>query len=181
MRSRFHSLTAVLAVAVIASVAVGCGDDTINTSTSDVSITSAAPSTTDDVGIDLDAFAEAWASGDADQIRAFYTEDAVIMPFGHLLPTLHDDDPALEFWDVSGADLEREAAEHAGARMEILNATRVGDIVVDTVRWTFPDGFPSVPDGTVITGGEVLHLRDGLIWRQFTDFEVFVNGELVEI
>jgi hypothetical protein len=127
MRSRSHAVKAVLVAAVVASAVGSDGDDT---STSDASIASVAPSTTNDVGMDLNAFAQAWGSGDADHIRAFYTEDAVIVPFGHLLPTLHDDDPALEFWDVSGADLEREAAEHAGARMEILSATRVGDIVV---------------------------------------------------
>lgn len=37
---------------------------------------------------DVDAFEVAQGSGDADQIRAFYTDDAVMMPFGHILATL---------------------------------------------------------------------------------------------
>lgn len=128
-----------------------------------------------DPGIDLDAFAKAWASGNADSIRAFYADDAVIAPLGHIVDTLHDN-PQPEFWDVSGPDLEREAAQHAGARLEFVDAVRIGDIVVATSRWTFPAGFSGVPEGTVITSGDILHVRDGVIWRQFTDFQVFVNG-----
>jgi hypothetical protein len=168
-----------LAVAMLVlPVVAGCGDNG-DGSTATLAPAAAADSAVD-IGIDLDAFALAWGSGDADQIRTFYTDDAVIEPLGHLLDTLHAD-PQAEYWDVSGSDIDREAAQHAGARLEILDAVRVGDIIVDTARWTFPDGFASVPDGTVITGGDILHIRDGLIWRQFTDFQVFVNGEPVEI
>ena len=58
---------------------------------------------------DLDAFTAAWVSGDGDQIRAFYSDDAVMMPFGHILSTLKDH-PMPEYWDVSGPDIDREAA-----------------------------------------------------------------------
>jgi hypothetical protein len=130
--------------------------------------------------LDLDGLAVAWASGDADQIRAFYTEDAVIMPFGHIVGTLHDA-PAPEYWDVSGPDLEREAAQHKGATLEYLEAAQVGDIVVATARWTFPEGFTAVPPDSEITNGDIFHLRDGLIWRQFTDFQAYTEGELVPL
>ena len=42
----------------------------------------ASPSVAEDVAepFDFDAFAAAWGSGDGDQIRAFYTDDAVMMP-----------------------------------------------------------------------------------------------------
>jgi hypothetical protein len=136
--------------------------------------------TSDSVGIDLEAFAKAWGSGDADQIRAFYTDDAVIEPLGHLVSTLHEN-PQTEFWDVSGPDLEREALEHKGATIEYGQAERQGNVVVATFRMTFPEGFPSVPPGTVLSGGDILQLRGDRIWRQFSDFEVYVNGELREL
>lgn len=130
--------------------------------------------------LDLEGLALAWASGDADQIREFYTEDAVIMPFGHIVGTLHDD-PAPEYWDVSGPDLEREAAQHMGATLEYLKAAQVGDIVVATARWTFPESFTAVPADSEITSGDIFHLRDGLIWRQFSDFQAYTAGELVQL
>jgi len=134
----------------------------------------------ENVGIDLDAFAAAWGSGDADAIRAFYTDDAVIQPLGHLLTTLHDD-PQTQFWNIESDEIEGEAADHNGATLEYLTAARIGDVVVTTFRWTFPDGFRGVPPGGEIVGSDIMHVRDGLIWRHFTSFEPWVNGERVDL
>jgi hypothetical protein len=129
---------------------------------------------------DLDAFAAAWVSGDGDQIRAFYTDDAVMMPFGHILSTL-EDHPMPEYWDVSGPDIDREAAEHDGAILEIFDVRRIGNMVVSTGQYTFPaDLFPTLAD-TVIVTADIWHLRDGKIWRHFADFEVYVDGNLIEM
>lgn len=126
---------------------------------------------------DLSAYAKAWGSGDANQIRAFYTHDAIMMPFGHILDTLNSH-PQPEYWDMNGPALDREASQHKGATLTILEAKQVGNILVTTIRWTFPKGLFSQSENTVITGGDVMHLRDGKIWREFTSFEVYVNGEL---
>ena len=129
---------------------------------------------------DLDAFAAAWVSGDGDQIRSFYTDDAVMMPFGHILSTL-EDHPMPEYWDVSGPDIDREAAEHDGAILEIFDVRRIGNMVVSTGQYTFPaDLFPILAD-TVIVTADIWHLRDGKIWRHFADFEVYVDGNLIEM
>lgn len=130
--------------------------------------------------IDLEAFAEAWGSGDADQIRAFYTDDAVMMPFGHILDTLNGH-PMPEYWDVSGPDMDREAAQHAGGTIEFFDANQIGNMVVTTAQWTFPEGLFRDSEVTVIKGTDIWHLRDGKIWRHFTDFEVYVNGELIDM
>jgi hypothetical protein len=129
---------------------------------------------------DLDAFAAAWGSGDADQIRAFYTDDAVMMPFGHILSTLNSQ-PMPEYWDVSGPDMDREADQHDGAVFEFLSADQIGNMVVTTGQWTFPeDLFPDLAD-TVILAADVQHLRDGKIWRHFADFEVYADDNLIEM
>jgi hypothetical protein len=130
--------------------------------------------------IDLDAFAAASGSGDADQIRAFYTDDAVMMPFGHILSTLNSH-PMPEYWDVAGPDMDREAGQHDGAIFEFLEANRIGNMVVTMGQWTFPEElFPDLAD-TVIKTADIWHLRDGRIWRHFADFEVHVNGNLLEM
>ena len=129
---------------------------------------------------DLEAFAEASGSGDADQIRAFYTDDAVMMPFGHILATLNDH-PMPEYWDVGGPDIDREAAQHAGGTIEFFDANQIGNMVAATYRWTFPEGLFPDSEVTVIKGTDIWHLRDGKIWRHFTDFEVYVNGELIDM
>mgnify|MGYP001825831688 FL=1 len=129
---------------------------------------------------DLEAFASAQGSGDADQIRAFYTEDAVMMPFGHILATLSDH-PMPEYWDVGGPDMDREAAEHEGGTFEFLDATQNGNMVVTTGQWTFPEGMFQDSESTVIMTASVSHLRGGKIWRQFGDFEVYVDGELIDM
>lgn len=133
-----------------------------------------------DVPFDLEAFASAQGSGDADQIRAFYTEDAVMMPFGHILATLSDH-PMPEYWDVGGPDMDREAAEHEGGTFELLDAAQNGNMVVTTGQWTFPQGMFQDSESTVIMTASVSHLRDGKIWRQFADFEVYVDGELIDM
>ena len=141
---------------------------------------SSETATGQDEPFDLDAFAVASGSGDADQIRAFYTDDAVMMPFGHILSTL-DSHPMPEYWDVAGPDMDREAAEHAGAAFEFLDFNQIGNMVVSTGQWTFPeDLYPDLAD-TVIVTTDIQHLRDGKIWRHFADFEVYVDGNLIEM
>ena len=135
----------------------------------------------DTVGaLDLVALADAWGSGDADQIRAFYTEDAVMVPFGHILSQLSDH-PMPEYWDVSGPDIEREAAEHEGGTFEFIEARQIGNMLVATGQWTFPEGLFPDSELTVIKTADVTHLRDGRIWRVFSDFEVYVDGQLMEM
>lgn len=129
---------------------------------------------------DVDAFSAAQGSGDADQIRAFYTDDAVAMPFGHILSSLSDH-PMPEYWDVSGIDMDREAAEHRGGTFVITHARQVGNMVVTTGRWTFPEGLFPDSGQTVIDTTSIMHLRDGKIWRHFMDFEVYVDGTLIEM
>lgn len=129
---------------------------------------------------DLDALAAVQGSGDADQIRAFYTDDAVMMPFGHILGTLNDH-PMPEYWDVSGHDMDREAAQHEGGTFEFFDARQNGDMMVTTGQWTFPEGMFPDSEATVIKTTSILHLRDRKIWRHFTDFEVYVNGALIDM
>ncbi len=129
---------------------------------------------------DLDAFEVAQGSGDADQIRAFYTDDAVMMPFGHILATLNSH-PTPEYWDVSGPDMVREAAEHEGGTFEFFDIRRNGNMIVTAGQWTFPEGMFPDSAQTIIKTTSILHLRDGKIWRHFADFEVYVNGELMDM
>lgn len=129
---------------------------------------------------DIEAFAEAWGSGEPDQIRPFYTDDAVIMPFGHILSTLTGR-PMPEYWVVSGPDIDREAAEHAGGTLEFFDVDQIGDMVVATGQWTFPPGLFPNSEGTVIRTTDIWHLRDGKIWRHFTDFQVYVDGDLIDM
>lgn len=129
---------------------------------------------------DLDAFAAAQGSGDADLIRPFYTDDAVIMPFGHILSTLGDH-PMPEYWDVSGPDMDREAAEHHGGTFNVLSTEQNGNMVATTGQWTFPAGMFPDSEKTIIRTASVSHLRDGKIWRAFLDFEVYVDGELIDM
>lgn len=129
---------------------------------------------------DFDAFERAQGSGDADQIRAFYTDDAVMMPFGHILATLSSH-PMPEYWDVSGPDMVREAAEHEGGIFEFFDARQNGNMVVTTGQWTFPEGMFPDSAQTVIKTTSILHLRDEKIWRHFANFEVYVNGELIDM
>ena len=129
---------------------------------------------------DQGALAAAWGSGDADQIRAFYTDDAVMLPFGHIISTL-DRHPMPEYWDISGPDMDREAFEHEGANFEILSNSQIGNMVVATGRWTFPkELYPDLAD-TVIQTADVMHLRDGKIWRHIGSFEVYVGGNLMDL
>lgn len=129
---------------------------------------------------DLDAIATAWGSGDADEIRAFYTDDAVMMPFGHILATLGNH-PVPEYWDVAGPDMDREALEHEGGTFEYLTVDRIGNMVVATGQWTFPEALdPSLAD-TVIQTADIWHLRGDKIWRHFADFEVYVGGNLIDM
>lgn len=178
----------IVALAASALVVGACGsgestnpDTTMGTTTSAVEATVetvTAPELRRAEPFDLDAFAAAWGSGDADQIRAFYTDDAVMMPFGHILSRLGGH-PMPEYWDVSGPDMDREAFEHEGATYEIFTTEQNGNMVVTTGQWTFPEG--SDNEGTVIKTADVWHLRDGKIWRLFADFEVYVNGRLIEM
>lgn len=143
----------------------------------------ASPSVAENVAepFDLDAFAAAWVSGDGDQIRAFYTDDAVMMPFGHILSTLNNH-PMPEYWDVSGPEIDREATQHDGAILEIFDVRQIGNMVVTTGQYTFPaDLFPNLPADTVIVTADIWHLRDGKIWRHFADFEVYANDNLIEM
>ena len=64
-----------------------------------------------------------------------------MMPFGHILSTLKDH-PRPEYWDLSGPDIDREAAEHDGAILEIFDVRRIGNMVVTTGQYTFPAGVP---------------------------------------
>lgn len=130
--------------------------------------------------LDLAAYADAWGSGDADAIRAFFTDDAVMVPFGHMLSQLSDR-PMPEYWDVSGPDMEREAAEHEGGTFEFIEARQIGNMLVATGQWTFPEGLFPESELTVIKTADVMHLKDGKIWRIFSDFEVYVDGELMEM
>ena len=130
--------------------------------------------------VDLESLAAAWGSGDVERIRAFYSDDAVMMPFGHILSTLSDH-PLPEYWDIGGPDLVREAAEHEGATLEVLTANQIGNMIVTTGQWTFPAGMFPDSELTVIKTADVSHLRGGEIWRVFGDFEVYVDGELVEM
>jgi hypothetical protein len=130
--------------------------------------------------VDLEGLAAAWGSGDVERIKAYYRDDAVMMPFGHILSTLSDH-PMPEYWDMSGPDLVREAAEHDGANLEILTANQIGNMIVTTGQWTFPEGMFPDSELTVIKTADVTHLRGGEIWRVFGDFEVYVDGELVEM
>ena len=109
--------------------------------------------------IDLTEFAEAWSSGDPDQIRAFYTDDAVIMPIG--VDEVQDGKVA-GGWGM-GDDIDREALQHAGGTYEIFNPIRVGDIAAFTWRWDIT--------GFIITGANILHYRDDLIWREYIDYQ----------
>ncbi|HSB85431.1 MAG TPA: nuclear transport factor 2 family protein [Ilumatobacteraceae bacterium] len=139
-----------------------------------------APEESRSHAFDLDAFAAAWGSGDANQIRAFYTEDAVVIPFGHMLNALSSH-PMPEYWDVSGPAMDREAGQHKGGTYTFLEAKQIGDMMVATGQWTFPEGlFPTSAD-TVIKATDIMHLRDGKIWRQFTDFQVYVDGKLTDV
>ena len=133
-----------------------------------------------DSPFDLDAYAAAWGSGDADQIRAFYTDDAVMLPFGHILSTLSSH-PMPEYWDVAGPDMDREASEHEGATFEFLTINQLGNMVVTTGHWTFPEElYPDLADAVIQTA-DLWHLRDGKIWRHFGDFDVYVGGNLIEM
>jgi hypothetical protein len=109
--------------------------------------------------IDLTAFAEAWSSGDPDQIRTFYTDDAVVMPIG--VDEVQEGKVA-GGWGM-GDDIDREAAQHAGGTYEIFNPIRVVDIATFTWRWDI--------DGFIITGASILHYRDDLIWREYIDYQ----------
>lgn len=129
---------------------------------------------------DVDAFEAAQSSGAADQIRVFYTDDAVMMPSGHILATLNSH-PVPEYWDVSGPDVDREAAEHEGGTFEFLDIRQNGDMVVTTGQWTFPEGMFPDSAQTVIKTASIMHLRDGKIWRHFADFPVYVNGDLMDM
>jgi ketosteroid isomerase-like protein len=129
---------------------------------------------------DLDVFAAAWGSGDADKIRAFYTDDAVMMPFGHILSTLGEH-PVPEYWDVAGPDMDREAFEHEGGTFEFLTMNRIGNMVVATGQWAFPEALDPALADTVIQTADIWHLRDNKIWRLFSDFEVYVDGDLIDM
>lgn len=129
---------------------------------------------------DLDSFAAALGSGDADRIRAFYTDDAVMMPFGHILATLNGH-PMPEYWDISGPDMDREAAQHDGGTFQFFDAKQNSNMVVTTGQWTFPEGMFPDSELMVIKTTSIMHLRDGKIWRHFADFEVYVDGELIDM
>jgi hypothetical protein len=92
-----------------------------------------------------------------------------------------DSHPMPEYWDVSGPDMDREAAQHEGGTFEVLDASQNGNMVVTTGQWTFPEGMFPDSELTVIKTTSIVHLRDGLIWRHFTSFEVYVDGELVDM
>ena len=54
-------------------------------------------------------------------------------------------------------------------------------MVITTGQYTFPaDLLPTLAD-TVIVTADIWHLRDGKIWRHFADFEVYVDGNLIEM
>lgn len=109
--------------------------------------------------IDLSAFSEAWSSGDADLVRDFYTDDAIIFPIG---VDETKGDSVAGGWGT-GADIDREVAQHFGGTYEIFDAVRVGDIATYTWRWDL--GY------LIITGADILHFHDDLIWRQFIDYQ----------
>jgi ketosteroid isomerase-like protein len=168
-RGRSPTWRAVVLTAVLAVMLVGVGMVIGRASAAESG--PAAP-------FDLDAFAAAWGSGDADQIRAFYTDDAVMMPFGHILASLSDH-PMPEYWDVSGIDMDREAAEHSEGTFEIFTVEQIGNMLVGTGQWTFHQG--SGLEDTVIKATDIMHLRENKIWRHFTDFEIYVAGDLIEM
>ena len=172
-----------LAVGACGSGESSTADTTMQTTTSAVDETVktlTAPELIRAEPFDVAAFAAAWGSGDADQIRTFYTDDAVMMPFGHILSTLSGH-PMPEYWDIAGPDMDREAAEHDGATFEILSLTQNGNMVVTTGQWTFPeDRYPNLAD-TVIQTASIMHLSGDKIWRVFGDFEVYVDGKLIEM
>ncbi len=194
----------IASIVVLGMVVVGCsGDPTSSTEYQDLEaqldaaeqqidelvaerdaladIAASSTERVDDVeSIDLDAYADAWGSGDADRIRAFYTDDAVMMPFGHILSTLSGH-PMPEYWDVAGPDMDREAAEHEGGTFRFHDVRVFGNMVVTTGEWTFPEDLFPDAGSTVIETADVWHLRDGKIWRHFADFEVYVDGELIEM
>jgi hypothetical protein len=77
--------------------------------------------------------------------------------------------------------MDREAAQHEGGTFEFFDARQNGDMMVTTGQWTFPEGMFPDSEATVIKTTSILHLRDRKIWRHFTDFEVYVNGALIDM
>ena len=136
-------------VVVVLLIASGCSGDS----------TSSEESTIGEA-IDLTAFADAWSSSDPDQVRAFYTDDAVILPIG--VDEVQEGKVA-GGWGM-GADIDREVLQHAGGTLEIFNPIRVGDIATYTWRWDL--------SGLIITGADILHFQGDLIWRQFIDYQL---------
>lgn len=145
----------------LASFALLVGAGTLVTAQEDA--VDGAPAAGPAIGqtIDLDALAEAWSSGNADQVRAFYTEDARIFPIGVDEMgdgSLSDNGP----WGME-QDIDREVRQHAGGTYEIFDPVRVRDIATYTWRWNI--------GGFIITGADILHYKDDLIWRQFIDYQ----------
>lgn len=111
--------------------------------------------------IELTEFAQAWGSGDPDSVRAFYSPDALIFPIG--VDESSDGSLPDAGWNTED-DIDREVAQHSSGTLEVFDPVRVGDIATYTWRWTFPT--------MTITGADILHYRDDLIWRHFIDYQL---------
>ena len=109
--------------------------------------------------IDLSGLAAAWSSGDPDQIRSFYTDDAMIFPIG----VDEVADGTIESGWGMGEDIDREAAQHFGGTYEIFDAIRVRDTAMYTWRWDL--------SGFIISGADILQYRDDLIWRHYIAYQ----------
>jgi hypothetical protein len=109
--------------------------------------------------IDLTDLTEARGSGDPDQIRTFYTDDAVTMPIG----VDEVQEGKVAGGRGMGDDIDREAAQHAGGTYKIFNPIRVVDIATFTWRWDIFE--------FMTTGASIPHYHDDLIWREYIEYQ----------
>lgn len=65
--------------------------------------------------------------------------EQVTTPSGPSSECTLDSHVMAEYWDVSGPDMDREAFQHEGAIFEVVSASQIGNMVVATGRWTFPE------------------------------------------
>lgn len=111
------------------------------------------------------AFAEAWSTGDVDEIMAYFTADAVY----HNVPV-----EPLEGTEAIRAGIEGFLAM-GSFTFEIVNQVAAGDLVLNERidRIATPDG-----GEIVLPVAGVFELRDGRIaaWRDYFDMTPFAGG-----